>query len=183
MQNELSKCYSIDHLLDLLVEAVNTGGETHVHELGFGVHLETAEDGLVYLELDDELFALVLGVCLEAAEDLVLLILVELVGRDDSDLLLLVELLVELAVLLSNLLDEHKALVLSEHLDEAEGHLVEVASLLKASVEQLDFLDTDTSVEGEHLEGLRVGVELTEELHVFVDVVEGTFLRGGGEEH
>ena len=174
---------SVDHLLDLLVEAINTRSKTHVHELRLGVHLEPAEDGLVDLELDDEFLALVLGVGLEAAEDLLLLVLGETVGGDDGDLLLLVELLVELAVLLGDLLDEHQALVLREHLDEADGNLVEVTGLLKASVELSDLLDTDTSILGEQLEGLGVGVEFTEESHVFVDIIKSGLLRGGCEEH
>ena len=163
--------WSIDHLLDLLVEAIDTGGETHVHELRLGVHLETTKDGLVNLELENELFALVLGVSLETLEDLSLFILIKLVSGDDGDFLLLVELLIEFTVLLSDLLDEHEALVLSEDLDESQGHLVEVTRLLQAGVEQLDLLQAHTGVLGEVLEALGVGVKLAKVFHVFVDLV------------
>lgn len=174
---------SIDHLLNLLRKTINTGGQTHVHELGLSVHLQSTENSLIDLELDLEFLVLVLGVGLEAVENLLLLVLGKAVGRDHGDLLLLVELLVELGILLRDFLDEHQTLVLSEDLNEADGHCVEVASLLEALVELTDLLHADTSVLGEQLEALRVGVQLAQELHVFVHVVKGALLRSGGEEH
>lgn len=182
LDDDVSLC-SVNHLLDLLVETVNTGGQAHVHELRLGVHLQAAEDGLIDLELDDELLALVLGVGLERAEDLLLLLSGEAVGREDGDLLLLVELLIELGVLVGNLLDEHETLVLSKDLNEADGDLVEITGLLQALVELLDLLEANTSVLGEELEGLGVAVELGQELHVLVHFIEGACLRSGGEEH
>lgn len=147
-------CSSIDHPLDLLVEAINARSETHVHELGLGVHLEAAQDGLVDFELDHELLPLVLGVRLQGSEHLILLRSGKLGRRDHGDLLLLVELLIELGVLIGNLLDVHEALVLSKDLNEADGDCVEITSLLEALVEFVDFLDADTCVESEHLEAL-----------------------------
>ena len=168
---------SIDNLSNLLSKTINTGLQAHVHKLGFGVHLQSSEDGLIDLELKHELFALVLGVSLEGAKNLLLLSGGETVGGNDGDLLLLVELLVKLGVLLGDLLDVHEALVLGEDLDEADGDLVEVASLLKANVEGADLLNTDTGVQSEHLEALRVLVKLAQEFHVFVHIVEGAVLR------
>jgi hypothetical protein len=157
--------------------------QAHVHELRLGVHLQSSEDSTIDLELNDEFLALVLGVGLESSEDLLLLISRETVGRDDGDLLLLVELLVKLGVLLSYFLNEHEALVLSEDFDEADGDLVEVASLLKASIEGADLLHTNTGILSEQLEALTVSVELTEELHVFVNIVESSLLRSSCEEN
>lgn len=164
-------------------ETINTGSQAHIHELRLSVHLEASEDGLIDLEFNDELLALVLGVGLEAAEDLLLLVLGEAVRGDDGDLLFFVELLVELGVLLGDLLDEHQTLVLSEHLDETDGHCVEVSCLLKALVELTDLLNANSGILGEKLEALRVSVELAQELHIFIHVVESTFLRGSCEEH
>ena len=95
----------------------------------------------------------------------------------------LVELLIEFAELLSDFLDVHESLVLSEDLDEADGDSVEVSGLLEACVEEADFLETDSGILGEHLEALGVSVELAEEFHVLENVVESGFLGGGGEEH
>lgn len=125
---------------------------------------------------------MVLRIGLEGCEDLLFFGGGEAVGGDDGDLLFLVELLVELGVLFGDLLDEHEALVFGEDFDEADGDCVEVACLLETLVELTDFLDADTRVLGEELEALRVGVELAQELHVFVDVVEGGLLGSGCEE-
>lgn len=65
--------FSIDSLSNLLGKMINTALQAHVHELGFSVHLQSSEDGLIDLELKHELFALVLGVSLEGTEDLLLL--------------------------------------------------------------------------------------------------------------
>lgn len=172
---------SINSLLDLLSKTINARSQTHVHELRLGVHLQSAEDGLFDLELDDELLALVLGVGLESCEHLLLLLSGEAVSRNDGDLLFLVELLVKLGVLLSDLLDEHQALVLGEDLNEADGNFVEVAGLTQTCVEGADLLATDTGILGEHLETFAVSVDLSKEFHVFEDVVKGTVLGGGGE--
>ena len=174
---------SVDHLLDFLLETVNARHETHVHELRLGVHLQAAENRLLDLELDDELLALVLGVRLQGSENLLLLVSGEAVGGDDGDLLLLVELLVELGVLLGDLLDEHEALVLGEDLDEAGGHVVEVAGLAQARIEGADLLAADAGVLRELLEALAVRVELADELHVLEHVVERALLGGGREEN
>ncbi len=162
-------------------ETINARSQTHVHELCLSVHLQSAEDGLFDLELDDEFLALVLGVGLEGCEDLLLFLSGEAVSRNDGDLLFLVELLIELGVLLSDLLDEHEALVLGEDLDEADGHVVEVTGLAQACVEGADLLAADTCVLGEHLEALAVGVDLAKEFHVFEHTVKGAVLGGSGE--
>lgn len=54
------------------------------------------------------------GVLLQRSEHLCLLLVSQSLSREESDLLLLVELLVKLLVLGSNLLDEDQSLVLSK---------------------------------------------------------------------
>lgn len=54
------------------------------------------------------------GVLLQRSEHLRLLLVSQSLSREESDLLLLVELLVKLLVLGSNLLDEDQSLVLSK---------------------------------------------------------------------
>lgn len=60
---------------------------------------------------------------------------------------------------------------------------MEVASLLKTDVEGADLLNTDTGVQSEHLEALRVLVQLAQEFHVFVHIEEGAFLRCSSKEN
>ena len=105
-------------LADLGLNAVESAGERHIHEFRLGVHLKAAHDGLINLVVDGELLALVLGIGLKSCNNLRLLVGAELSSRDNGDLLLLVELLVELGVLLGDLVDEVQALVLSEHSQE-----------------------------------------------------------------
>jgi len=52
--------FSIDKLRIFLSKTINTGLQAHVNEFGYGVHLQSSEDGLINLELKHELFALVL---------------------------------------------------------------------------------------------------------------------------
>jgi len=59
------------------------------------------------------LLASVLGVALKRSDDLMLLTIGERNGRNDRDLLFLVELLVKFSVLGANLLDINETLVLS----------------------------------------------------------------------
>ena len=77
---KISFCLSIDHLVDFLVETVDTGSQAHVHEFRLSVHLEATEDRLVSLELNNEFFSLVLGVGLEGCEDLLLFVCRKTVG-------------------------------------------------------------------------------------------------------
>ena len=80
-------------------------------------------------------------------------------------------------VLLSDFLDEHQSLVLSQYFNEPECHRVEVSTRVSQSlVEGLDLPDADTCVLGELLEGLGVVEELTKVHHVFIHIIEGTFL-------
>jgi hypothetical protein len=113
---------------------------------------------------------------------LLLLVGGEAVGGNHSDLLFFVELLIELGVLLGNLLDEHQALVLGEDLDEADGHLVEVTGLAQTCVEGADLLATDTGILCELLEAFTVGIELSNEFHVFEYIVKSSLLGGSCEE-
>lgn len=58
---------------DFFVDAGKTRLKRHVHELGLGVHLETAADRCIDLVLNRKGFACVLGVGLECAEHFALL--------------------------------------------------------------------------------------------------------------
>jgi len=174
---------SIDEPGDFASELLDSGGETHVHELGLRVHLQSSLDGGVHSELELELLVFVLGVGLEGSEDLVLLGGGELLGRDNGDLLLLVEGLVELGVLGGNEVQVGESLVLGEDLDELDGEGVEIGKRLQSLVELLDFLGANACVLRELLERLRVLVQLLEVGEVLVDRVQSLLLRGGREEH
>ena len=173
---------SVAELGDLRVDAVQSAGQGHVHELGLGVHLQAAHDRLIDLVIDRELLALVLWVGRECGHDLLLLISCQLLRRDDGDLLFLVELLVELRVLLSDLRNEVETLVLSKNRHELEGSVAEGSRLAESLVQLGDFSTTDSTVLGEETELLTVPVQLADVLEILVHAKEVTILRGSGEE-
>lgn len=92
--------------MNLALQLVQSGSKTHVHELRLGVHLEAALNGWVKSELKFELLAFVVGVGLQGREDLVLLTLAQWLGRDDSNLLLLVEQGIEFLISVRDATDE-----------------------------------------------------------------------------
>jgi hypothetical protein len=59
---------------------------------------------------------------------------------------------------------------------------VEVAGLAQTCVEGADLLATDTGILCELLEAFTVGVELSNEFHVFEYIVKSSLLGGGCEE-
>ena len=174
---------SLGKLGDLLGDSLDTGVERHVHEFRLSVHLETSENGTIDLVLNSEFFSFVSGVGFKGREDLVSLGAGKLSSRDNCDFLLLVELSVQLLELLSNLLNEHKSLVLSKNSQEVDSGIGEGSSLEESLVEQFDFLLANTSVLGELTELLGVNIQLAEVGHVLVDVVESASLGGSGEEN
>ena len=173
---------SIAELGDLRVDAVQSAGQGHVHELGLGVHLQTTHDRLIDLVIDRELLALVLRVGRECGHHLLLLISCQLLRRDDGDLLFLVELLVELRVLLGDLRNEVETLVLSKNRHELEGSVAEGSRLAESLVQLGDFGTTNSAVLGEETELLTVPVQLADVLEILVHAKEVTILRGSGEE-
>lgn len=82
--------WSLDKSGHFVAELIDSGWQTHVHELGLGVHLETTHDGRVGGEFELEFFARVLGVGLKSGEDLVLFAAAQSLGRDDGNLLFFV---------------------------------------------------------------------------------------------
>ena len=145
---------SVSELGDLSADAVEAAAEGHIHEFGLGVHLESTKDSVVDFVVNGELLARVLGVGLKGGNDLRLLVVAELRGGDDGDLLLLVELLVELGVLLSDHVKSVEALVLGEDGEELEGSFGEWSGLLEGLVELADLVGADTTVLGEEAEHL-----------------------------
>lgn len=178
----LSRGSSVAHLRDLALEGTDAGGEGHVHELTLGVHLEASDDGGVDLVLDGECLAGVGGVSLEGFKHLAFLGTAEGLGRDNGDLLLLVEGSVVSSVLVGDFLDEVKTLVFDKDFHESEGSGVEGGSLKEGSVKLFDFMLSNTLVIGEHSEVFRVLMEVSNVRHVLVDGVEGFSLRSSSEE-
>jgi len=129
------------------------------------------------------LLALVQGVGLKRRDDLRLLGGRQSRGRDDGDLLLLVELLVQLGVLGANLFDVEKTLVLSENGQEMESSLTERSSFSEGLVELIDFFGSDATILGEETEGIAVTVQFMKVLRVFVHSEEGIVLGGSGEQN
>jgi hypothetical protein len=76
--------------------------------------LETTANRGIDLVLNGECLTRVLGVSLERAEHFALLSCVKLLGRDNGNLLFLIELLVQFLVLARNLLDADEAFVFSQ---------------------------------------------------------------------
>lgn len=120
---------------------------------------------------------------MQSVKHLAALGLGKLLSRDDSDFLLLVELLVKLLVLLTNVLNEDETLVLGQHGQEVMSDIVEGSGLPKGLVKKSDFLNADTSVLGELTEDLGVSVELGQVHHILIDLEEGVVLGGSCEEH
>ena len=174
---------SVSKLADLAADAVVSAGERHVHELGLRVHLEAAHDRLIDLVVDSELLALVLRICLQSRNDLRLLVIGEISGRDDRDLLLLVELLVQLGVLFGDVVDLVQALILRQDGQETHGSVAKGRRLLEGDVELGDLFLADATILGEQAELLAIFVDLLHEAQVFVHVVEVAVLRGCGEEN
>jgi hypothetical protein len=145
--------------------------------------LETTLDSGVNLVLDGESLAGVLGVGLECWEHFSLLNIVQSLSRDNSDLLLLVELLVELLVFTSDFLNEDETLVLSQHGQEVDWDVIERSSLKQSLVKLANLHGTNTAVLGELAEDFWVGIQFRQVHHVLVDFVKGLLLRCSGEEH
>lgn len=108
---------------------------------------------------------------------------VELGGRDDGDLLLLVELLVELGVLVGDVVEAVETLVLVQHLDESLGGSADTSNFLEDLVELSNLLRSDALVLSEESEHVAVLVDLLEVVHILVDVVEVAVHGGSGEEY
>ena len=169
--------------LNVMSKSGHSRGKGHVHELRLSVHLESTKDGFIKFVFNGELFSLVLWVGLQGGEHLWLLSLGEFLSWDDSDLLLLVKFLVKLAVSVGNVSNVYKSLVLSQNFKEFQGHITEWSSLLKAFIEQQDFLLSYSLVLGEETESLTVGEEFLEVLDIFENVVECRHLGGLGEKN
>ena len=97
---------SLDESVYLASELVDSGLETHVHELGLGVHLEAALDRCINLEFKFEFLAFVVRVCLQSLKYFLLLRVVQGFSGDDSDLLLFVQELVELGIPVGDVTNE-----------------------------------------------------------------------------
>ena len=174
---------SLTELANLVFNAVKSAGKRHVHKLGLSVHLKATKDGLINLVVNSELLAGVLGVGLEGGDNLRLLVGVELRGRDDGDLLLLVELLVELGVLVGDAVEAVETLVLVQHLNESLGGSADTSNFLKDHVELSNLLRSDALVLSEESEHFAVLVDLLEVAHILEDVVEVAVHGGSGEEY
>lgn len=111
------------------------------------------------------------------------MVLAQLIGRNDGDLLLLVELLVQLLVFAGDVLDVDQTLVLSQHGQEVHGAGVEWGDGFEGLVKFTDFFQADTAVFGELSEHLGVGVEFGKVHHVLVHVEESGLLGGSGEQN
>lgn len=98
-------------------------------------------------------------------------------GRDDGDLLFTVQLFIQLGEAVSNIIDPAKTLVLGKNNEELSGGRVQLRDAVEGFVELGDFLETDTCVLGEKLEGLRVLVEGLQVDNVFVHCVESLLSR------
>lgn len=129
------------------------------------------------------MLASVLGVALKRGDDLVLLTIREGNGRNDRDLLFLVELLVQFSVLGANLLDVNETLVFSKDSQEVDCGIAERSSLSEGLVEQSHFFGTDTAILSEEAERLAMTIELLQVHHILVYVEEGVVLGGSGEEN
>lgn len=102
-------------------DSVHSRRQTHVHELRLCEEDQPALDGLVDLELKDEVLAHVIRVLLKCRKDLRLLVAVELVRGDDGNLLFPVQLHIQLLVLASNFVNVQKSFVRAQELDELDG--------------------------------------------------------------
>ena len=127
------------------------------------------------------MLANVKGVSLEGINDLNLLVLSEVSGRDDRDLLLLVELLVQLAVLLGDLVELAETLVLGEDSQELVSDFAECSSLCEGLIELADFFGANTAILGKEAEHLRVLVDSLQEAHVLEALEKIIVLRSSGE--
>ena len=129
------------------------------------------------------MLALVLRVSLECFQDLLLLARVKRLSRDDRNLFLTIQLLVELLVLVGNTIDEDKALVLSQDLEELVGRRVEISNRLESLIELSDFFRTHSSVLSKIAEGLRVLVKRLQVDNVLVYGVKSALGRSGGKKN
>lgn len=160
---------SFDKLADFSLQFVKSRCETHVHELGFGVHLQTTFDTWIDGKLELELFAGIVWVCLQSLENFFLLTLGQDLCGDYCDFFFLVQKLVQFLVPLSDTADEREPFVLSKDFQELDGQWMESSDTLKSFVELCDFLETDSSVLGEQEEGFGVIVETLQIHNVFVN--------------
>jgi hypothetical protein len=143
---------SLDHLCNLRFDFLKSGSKGHVHELSFGVHLKSSFNGLVNGELKGEFFSCVQWVGFECVKNLVLLSAGESIGRDDGDLLLLVQSFVELDVSVGDASDISKSLIFSQDFQELDGQWMESSNALESSVELSHLSLTNSCVLGELLE-------------------------------
>lgn len=174
---------SVAELGDFGADAVEARGEGHVHELRLSVHLEATQDSVVNFVVDGELLAFVLGVGLQGAGHLFLLVLREGHSGDDRDFLLLVELLVQLLVLLSDVGEAVETLVLSQDGQETDGRRAERSNFLEGSEHLGHLYGANATVLGEQTEAVAVGVDFSEEVHVLVDFVQMRVLGGSDEKN
>ena len=174
---------SFDDFDHFVGQSIDARRKTHVHELRLGVHLESSEDSAVDLELQYELHAFVSGVFLQRCEHIALLRLVQVLSRDNSDLLLIVEQLVQFKIFLRNVIDVHESLTVAADLDEFVRHVVEVSDRAERIVEGIYFPVADSRVSGEELEIFAVFIERDKVSHVLVNFEKRVLQRGGGEEH
>ena len=153
----------------------------HVHELALSVHLKASQDGGVNRVLDDELLALVLRVLLKGQLDLFPLRNGQILCRDDGYLLFLIEGLVQLLVVACDLVNELESAVLNQHLNYLVSDILECSHLLHRGDQGLALLGSNGLVSCEHREHFRVLVELFDESHVFIDLVQSVVLRSSFE--
>jgi hypothetical protein len=102
-------------------------------------------------------------------------------GRDDDDLLLLVQSLVKLDVSISNSFDISKSLIFSKDFQELDGQWVESSNGLECSIELSHLSLADSCVLGELLECIRCFVECLNVNNILIDCVK-SFLLGGSSE-
>ena len=100
-----------------------------------------------------------------------------------NHLLFFVDFGVEFGVLLWDLFDEHKTLVLCQDFKESHGEWFEVCGLHESSIECLDFFNSNTSVLGEHAEAFAVLVKFLKIHHIIVHVEKLLICWGGCEQN
>ena len=107
----------------------------------------------------------------------------QLLSGDDRDFLLLVELLVELLVLASDFFNVDETLVLSKHLQEVHGALMERCDGGEHLIQLADLLQSNTTILREVTEHLRVSVKIGQVHHILVHIIQRLFLGGSREKH
>ena len=175
--------HSVDHLLDFVLQFIKSGLNTHIHEFTLRIHLQSSHYRRIDLEFNSELLALILRVWLQSREHFLFLFSLKFLGGYDSDFLLLIELLIQFHILLSHLLKVHKPFVFNQDLYEPYRQIIEIPEWLQRLIELLDFRMTHSCVQSELLEWLWVLVQLTQELHVFIHVIQCIDLTSWSKKH